>query len=753
MWARSLPFVWLLIDRGSSSVHIMAIGFREIVMPKSFITAGGAMALITMSCAAPAAAQAQSTSEESAPTTAPAQGSARGSARTGPNRTFTGEDLFGLAVASDPQISPDGRQIAYVRRQNDIMADRAISSIWMVDASSGEETPFAGRGASAFAPRWSPDGSRVAYVSVEGGSAQLWVKWTDSGEAVQLTGLPNSPSSISWSPDGRSIAYTMLVEDASPSLGSAPSNRPEGAEWGDPLDITDLVNFRADGAGEISPGFEKIFIVSATGGAPRQLTFGPYHDGGPLSWSPDGATIYFTANRNANWQTDPVEADIWALNTASLTLTQLTDRDGPDAGALVSPDGRLIAYTGFDDVGRAYENAELYVMDADGSNRRTLTADWDFSVDSMAWDADSRGLYVQYDERGETQVARIGLNGQVRIAASGLGGGGFDRPYTGGSFSVANDDSIAFTGGTGTRPADVKIAARGDARYLTNLNAGLLITKSLGEVREISVPSSHDGLDIQGWLTLPPGYVGGAPVPLILEIHGGPFAAYGPHFSTDNQLYAASGYAVLSANPRGSTSYGEAFAQEIDKDYPGNDYDDLMSIVDRAIALGIADPDRLFVTGGSGGGVLTSWIVGKTNRFQAAATQKPVINWTTQALTADGTGYFGLYWLGARPWENPETFWAHSPLSLIGDVQTPTLVVVGAQDYRTPVSEAVQYYSALQLAGVPTTLIRVPGASHGGFAARPSQSAAKASAILAWFERYAEGWEPSDAASEPAADQ
>jgi len=709
-------------------------------MIKTLFASASALALVAL----PASAQSQSSTPETEQPD-PMSAAAQGSARTGPNRIFTGEDLFDLAYASDPQISPDGKTIAYVRRQNDIMTDRAVSSIWMIDVSSGEETPFAGRSGGAFAPRWSPDGSRVAYVSTEGGSAQLWVKWLDSGEAVRLTGLPSSPGSIAWAPDGRSIAHTMMVDDPAPSLGSAPSNRPEGAEWAEGLQITDLVNFRADGAGEITPGYQKIFLISATGGAPRQLTFGPYHDGGPLSWSPNGRTIYFSANRNPDWQTDPVEGDVWALDTTTLGLTRLTDRDGPDRGAQVSPDGRRIAYVGWDDVGRAYENTELYVMDADGSNPRSLTADMDFSADGFEWDADSRGIYVQYDDHGETSVARISLDGSVRFAATGLAGGGLDRPYTGGSFSVSENDVVAYTGGTATRPAEVMVASGDEGRYLTNLNAGLLATKSFGEVREINVSSSFDGQTIQGWLTLPPDYEEGTRVPLILEIHGGPFAAYGPHFSTDNQLYAASGYAVLSANPRGSTSYGEAFAQGIDKDYPGNDYHDLISIVDQAIALGIADPDRLFVTGGSGGGVLTSWIVGQTDRFQAAATQKPVINWTTQALTADGTGYFGLYWLGARPWEDQETFWAHSPLSLVGNVETPTLVVVGAEDYRTPVSEAVQYYSALQLAGVPTALVRVPGASHGGIAARPSQSAAKASAILAWFERYAERWDQEEA--------
>lgn len=614
-------------------------------------------------------------------TPVPMTAAAMGSARTGPNRTFTGQDIFDLAYAADPQISPDGSRIIYVRRQNDIMTDSTQSSLWMIDVASGEQMPFAANDGAAFSPLWSPDGSRVAYVSTAGGAAQLWVKWIDGGESVQITGLPNSPSSMAWSPDGRTIAYTMLINDSAPALGSAPANRPEGAEWAAPLEITDLVNFRADGAGELAPGYSKIFTVPATGGAPRQMTFGPSHDGGPLSWSADGDTLYFSANRNADWQSEPLESEIWSLDTSSLALTRLTNRIGPDIGARVSPDGRQIAYAGFDDAGRAYEQAELYVMDPDGSNRRTLTQGWDNSVDTFAWDSDGRGIYVQYDKAGETRVARIALDGSVRDVASGLSGGVLDRPYTGGSFSVADNDRIAFTGGTATRPAEVKVTGSsrgGEARYLTNLNASLLQTKALGQVREISVASSFDGQQIQGWLTLPPGYVEGAKVPLILEIHGGPFAAYGPHFSTDNQLYAAAGYAVLSANPRGSTSYGESFAQEIDKAYPGNDYDDLISIVDRAIALGIADPDRLYVTGGSGGGALTAWIVGKTNRFEAAASQKPVINWITQALTADGTGYFGRYWIGPEVWEDVQAYWDRSPLSLVGNVETPTLVVVGA---------------------------------------------------------------------------
>lgn len=689
-----------------------------------------------LACCAPGALAQEQAAEQPAVTSA----SAVGSARTAPQRHLTGEDLFDIAIAADPQISPDGRRIAYVRRQNDIMSDRAVNSIWLIDTQTGEEVPIAGRTGDAFSPRWSPDGKRLAFASTEGGSAQLWVRWMDGGEAVRITGLPTSPSSLAWSPDGKSIAYTMLVKDAGPSFGKAPANKPEGAKWAEPLEVHDLLTYRADGQGYVEPGYEKIFVVPATGGAPRQLSFGPYHDGGPLSWSRDGRTIYFSANRKADWESDPLESEIHALDVASGAITRLTDRKGPDANPVVSPDGRLIAYVGFDDRQRAYENTQLYVMNPDGSGSRSLTANWDYGVDRLIWDADGRGIYVQYDDRGETKVARVGLDGGIRDVVSGLAGGGLDRPYTGGSFSVADNDAIAFTGGSGTRPAEVQLSVAGRSRILTDLNRSLRETKQLGEVRKISVASSHDGKVIEGWLTLPPGYREGQRVPLILEIHGGPFAAYGPHFATDNQLYAAAGYAVLSPNPRGSTSYGAAFANEIDKAYPGNDYFDLISIVDRAIELGIADPEGLFVTGGSGGGVLTSWIVGKTNRFKAAVTQKPVINWTTQVLTADGAAFFGRYWLGSQPWEDPQGYWARSPLSLIGNVETPTLVIVGSEDYRTPVSESEQYYTALRLRGVPTALIKVPGASHGGIAVRPSQSAAKASAVLAWFEKYRKGW-------------
>jgi dipeptidyl aminopeptidase/acylaminoacyl peptidase len=657
----------------------------------------------------------------------------------GPATTFQGSDLFSLEVASDPQISPDGTKIAYVRRSGDVMTDRMRSTIWLVDTRSGEQVPLVAGPGGHSQPRWSPDGRRLAYVSTaEGGAPQLFVRWMESGESVRITGLPQSPSSIAWSPDGRRIAYSMFVPDEGMKLGSAPA-KPEGAQWAPPLEVLTAIAYRSDAAGYAKPGYSHLFLVSADGGAPRQLTFGARNHDGPLSWAPDGRTIVFSGNRNADWEREPFDTEVYALDVDGGAIRALTDRRGPDEQPAISPDGRTIAYVGYDDRRLSYQSNVLYVMNRDGSGRRALAESLDRSVNAPVWAADGRSILVSYEDRGLTRVSRIGLDGSVRPLTDALAGSGLDRPYAGGDFSVARDGTLAITAGSAARPADVALV-RGAAapRLLTHLNSDLLGAKRLGEVRKIAV-TSFDKRPIDAWLTLPPSWREGQRVPLILEIHGGPVAAYGPYFSTDDQLYAAAGFAVLSTNPRGSSSYGAEFANLIHHAYPGRDYDDLMAAVDAAVAQGFADPDRLFVTGGSGGGVLTTWIVGKTDRFKAAAAQKPVINWTSEALTMDMTLFTSRYWFEKKPWEDPTGYWARSPLSLAGNIHTPTLVVVGSEDYRTPVSEAEQLYAALQIQGVPTALVKVPGVGHGAIASRPSQSAAKAAAILAWFRKYEKG--------------
>lgn len=656
-------------------------------------------------------------------------------AQTGPSRTFEARDLFGLEVATDPQISPDGGTIAYVRRSNDIMTDRARPTIWTIDTRTGAHAPLVAGPGSHSSPRWSPDGKRLAYVSsAEGGNPQLYVRWMATGQTARVTGLPTAPASIVWSPDGTRLAYTMLVPADAPALGK-PLKKPEGADWAKPLEVYDRVVYRTDSQGYLKPGLTQIFMVSAEGGAPRQLTWGSQPIDGTIDWTPDGRGLVFSANLTDKWQLEGDDTELQELNIETGAIRALTDRRGPDQQPAVSPDGKWIAFTGFDDRGRAYEANELYVMPRAGGTPRPLTPKLDRSVGAPVWSADSRAIYVTYDDKGSFKVARVDLDGSLRTVAEGLTGSGLDRPYAGGEMSVARDGTLAVTTGDPLHPSDVALVRGGTARRLTRLNDELFAGKALAPVQKVAV-TAFDGKPIDAWLTVPSTPAPGGRYPLILEIHGGPHQAYGPAFATDNQLYASAGYAVLSVNPRGSTSYGEAFANEIDKSYPGRDYDDLMSAVDAAIATGLIDPNNLFVTGGSGGGVLTSWIIGKTDRFKAAATQKPVIDWASFALTADNPSYFTRYWFGKKPWEDPQGYWSRSPLSLVGNVKTPTLVVVGSEDYRTPVSEAEQYYSALQLQGVPTMLVKVPGASHGGIAARPSQSAAKAAAITSWFDRY-----------------
>lgn len=653
-----------------------------------------------------------------------------------PSRKFEGRDLFGLQYATDPQIRPDGLAVAYTRVSFDIMSDRGRQSIWLVDVETGAQTPLVTGAGSHSSPRWSRDGKRLAYVSTsDNGRPQLYVRWMQSGQSARLAELLEAPGDLTWSNDGTSIAFTQFALDEKSKLGEAPA-KPEDAKWAEPLEIITDITYRTDGGGYLKPGYTHVYVVPAEGGAPRQLTFGAFNETGPLSWSLDGKYLYATGNRNENWRREPVNTELYQISVTEGTITALTSRVGPDIAPEVSPDGTKIAYLGYDDKLLGYQNGLLYVMDRDGRNSRSLTDSLDRTIDSAQWAADGRSIYIQYDDKAVTKIARVLLNGRIEPVAQGLGGGGLDRPYTGGSFTVAANGAVAFTSGTTQSPSDVSVTRKGRTTQLTRLNENLFDGKKLAQVKALPVVSSFDKRPIDAWIATPPDYDPAKKYPLILEIHGGPYAAYGPVFSTDNQLYASAGYVVLYTNPRGSTSYGEEFANLIQHDYPNHDYDDLISAVDAAITQGYADPNNLFVTGGSGGGVLTAWIVGKTNRFKAAATQKPVINWASTVLTTDIATFMPKYWFSKLPWEDPEGYWKRSPLSLVGSVTTPTLVVVGEKDFRTPVSDSEQYYQALQLRGVPTALVKVPGASHGGLTARPSQSAAKASAILAWFEKY-----------------
>jgi dipeptidyl aminopeptidase/acylaminoacyl peptidase len=661
---------------------------------------------------------------------------AASAADMGGRKPFQPEDLFALQGASDPQISPDGQQIAYVRLAYDIMTDRPRRTIWVIDVASGAQKPMDG-GDGERSPRWSPDGRRLAYVAPgPEGRPELHVRWLASGESDLVADLPIGPGDVVWTPDGRQIVFTARVPVPAPTLGVAPK-KPEGAKWADPIKVITQVHYRQDDAGYLKDGYAHLFIVSADGGAPRQLTFGSYDDHGPVAFAPDGRSLVFVSEREEGWELDAQNSGLFRLTLADGTITPLPHKYGPDRSPAISPDGRFVAYTHYDDHHRGYEDARLHVMDLATGQDRSLTDTFDRSVERPSWSGDGRSLFVEFADHGVSKVARVSLAGDVTVIAAGLGGAEMDRPYAGGSYSVSRNGEVAFTLGGPSIPDDVGLARAGTApRQLTDLNADLLAGRTLAKLEPLKVVSSYDKRPIDAWIMTPPDFDPARKYPMILEIHGGPFAAYGPSFASQLQLYAAAGYVVVYANPRGSTSYGDEFANLINDNYPSQDYDDLMSTVDAAIAGGSVDPDNLFVVGGSGGGLLTSWIVGKTHRFRAAVAQKPVIDWASEVLTVDMYTFMARDWFGKMPWEDPETYWRRSPISLVGNVTTPTMVMVGEEDHRTPPSEAEQFFDALQLRKVPTAMVRVPGASHEGLADRPSQEAEEVSAILAWFGRY-----------------
>ncbi len=652
-------------------------------------------------------------------------------------RRLTSSDLFDLQYASEVRISPNGEHIAYVRTIHDIMTDRARTNLWMIDVDGNHHRPLKSGRDSFSSPRWSPDGTRLAYVSTDTtGKTQLFVYWIDSGQTALLTDLTESPSSITWSPDGEQLAFTMRVPADKPSLATPP-DKPEGAEWAAPITLVESVVYRWDGRGYIDPGFSHIFVVSADGGAAHQVTSGEYDHGGSLAWMPDGNAIVFSANRTENWQYERNQSDLHRVNLDSGEIVQLTDLPGTARSPHASPDGSRIVFERDDHQGRQYSESVLGVIDADGGNLRVLGEDLDRSMSAPRWAADGRGIHFSYDDRGQRKVARIDLDGRITTVVESISGTSIGRPYLSGGWSVADDGSVAFTAGTAKRPADVHVLpVGGNARALTDLSRNLLDRRELGEVHEIVYESSIDGTEIQGWYLTPPGFDADREYPLILEIHGGPHLAYGPHFSAEMQRFAAEGYVVFYANHRGSSSYGTEFGMLLEYKYSSEyDFADHMSGIDAMIDKGFIDPDRLFVTGGSAGGIAAAYAIGLTDRFRAAAVIKPVINWISKTLTGDTYLTQIEHQFPGLPWEAFEHYWERSPLSLVGNVTTPTLLMTGEDDFRTPMSETEQYYQALKLQRVDTAMIRMPETPHG-IAGRPSRLIAKIDNILAWFERY-----------------
>ena len=490
-------------------------------------------------------------------------------------------------------------------------------------------------------------------------------------------------------------------------------DKPKGAKWNDPpVEISDL-NYRYDSSGFRKPGEVQFFTIPINGGTPRQISnIKPEKRAGQGVWLGNDKII-FSANLNEDSDYNTNNSEIYVLNLDSGEHEALTSRNGPDYSPKVSHDNSMIAYLGYDDEYLGYQQNSIYIMNSDGSDKYKIQLDIDRNISNIYWSGDNKKIFFQFDDKGITRIASTTLDGKFKKEVDEVGGLSFSRPYSGGFFSLSKNNRYSFTYGTAYNPADLAVGYRGSKKRLTNLNKDLFDYKKLGNVEEIWYESSYDGKMIQGWIVKPPNFDSSKKYPLILEIHGGPHTNYGFHFSSEVQLFASKGYVVLYTNPRGSTSYGKEFANLIHHNYPSQDYDDLISGVDFVIEKGYIDESNLFVTGGSGGGVLTSWIVGKTDRFTAAVVAKPVINWYSFVLYADNIGYFYKYWFKDFPWNDPESYLKRSPISYVGNVKTPTMVLTGEKDYRTPMAESEQFYAGLKLNKVETMLVRIPNANHG----------------------------------------
>ena len=627
-------------------------------------------------------------------------------------------------TVSDPQISPDGKQIVYTRGWIDKMNDKRESSLWIMNVDGSKNRQLV-KGSNA---RWSPNGDRLAYLA-EGQpkGTQVHVRWMDAeGATSQITRVEESPSDLEWSPDGTQLSFSMLIKEQTRWDVKMPK-KPEGAKWTDEPKVVERQLYRRDGQGFTDEGYRHIFAVPASGGTPRQITSGNHdHTGG--RWMPDGKSIVYSGQRGDDWQWR--ESDIYAVDVATGNVRQLTTRKGPDTAPSISPDGKRIAYTGYDWTKDTWIDSKLYVMNSDGSNGRLVSGDWDRSPQALQWAADGSGVYFTAQNEGTQNLYFLALGAAPAKVT----------PVTTGThmLNVSDLSTGGLAVGTLTsskKPADViafDVKTPKAIKQLTAVNDDILSGKKLGEVTELWYTSA-DGLKVQGWYITPPDFDPSRKYPMQLHIHGGPHGMYNVGFNYGWQEHAANGYVILYTNPRGSTGYGSSFGNQIMRAYPSKDFDDLMAGVDALIAKGFVDTQNMFVTGCSGGGVLTAWTVGHTDRFAAASANCPVIDWLSFVGTTDGASWY--YNFEKLPWEDPSEHLRRSPLTYVGNVKTPTMLMTGVKDLRTPMPQTEQFYSALKLRKIPTAMVRFNDEWHGT-TSKPSNFIRTQLYLRKWFEQW-----------------
>jgi dipeptidyl aminopeptidase/acylaminoacyl peptidase len=558
------------------------------------------------------------------------------------------------------------------------------------------------------------------------------------GANSQVTTLSDAPSDIRWSPDGKWIGFTAVVPKNVPWKIDLPE-APKDAKWTSTPRIVQNLHFRQDRRGYMDPGYRHLFLLPADGGTPRQVTKGDFNLGSRFdyqdgsvgwNWMPDGKTVIADAFADSTGDMNYRNSNIYSIDVTTGAMKRLNPADGLWSSPAVSPDGKRIAYGGYTQVKDSYHTSELYVMNSDGSGAKKWSGDLDRDVGDITWATDGSGVYFVAADSGTSNLYFAPNAGAPRLVTTGT--------HQLNGFSMSKSGKATAIRSSYQKPADiVRIALKptgtADITQLTNVNDDVLARVKLGSVERVRYTSSGN-TTVDGWVVKPPNFDASKKYPLLMEIHGGPHGAYGVGFNYQFQNFAANDYVVLYTNPRGSTGYGSAFGNAIMHAYPSVDYDDLMAGVNAVVTKGYVDTTKMYVGGCSGGGVLSSWVIGHTNRFAAAAVRCPVIDWLSFAGQTD-IPFFTYNFFDAPFWEKPEQWLKQSPLMYVGNVTTPTVVMTGVLDMRTPMPQSEEYYAALKMRGVPSALIRFEGEYHGT-SSKPSNFMRTQLYMMSWYNKW-----------------
>lgn len=664
-------------------------------------------------------------------------------------RLTAADDLYRFQVPSDPQISPDGRRIAYIVQRVERETEKKYTNLWVADVEGGRPRQFTHGKWNDSQPRWSPDGRTLALLSNRGNEeqAQLYLIPVDGGEARPLTELKGHFANYEWSPDGTKFVCQFRKKDADALEREKDETKKKlGVSY---RHIT-RTDYKFDGAGYLPRERWHVWVIDAETGAAMQLTDGDKDETEPR-WSPDGEHILFNSNRSDRPDMDLDATELYLIPAAGGEMRLLETRPGRKFAAVFSPDGRHIAYLGRDKPGRWYQNARLYVAPIDGGGARDISGGIDLHLSGSTngdvfnesspslpvWSADGKRIYIGASWRGNEPLVSLALfepNDEplwVVNEPGVLGGYTFDRERR----------RAAYLWSTLDDPAQLLVrdihedGTAGAPRTLTALNPWLTEIET-GEIEEVWF-KGHDGFDLHGWILKPPGFDPSQKYPSILQIHGGPQTQYGNIYMHEFHYLAAAGYVVYWSNPRGSQGYGENVTGAIYGQWGTVDYDDVMAWADHVAKLPYIDTDRMGVTGGSYGGYMTTLIIGRTHRFKAAVAQRVVSNFLSFYGSSDLNA--GLEHLAgtAAPWDDMATCWAQSPISYIGNARTPTLVIHSENDHRCDQEQGEQVFVALRRLGVDTELLLLPGESHGvSRGGRTDRRIARLEHMLGWFERY-----------------